>query len=132
MKYTLVREGGLLLVTAIGEVDLEAALRLQAHALKEWKAKPARAVLYDLRFTTVRITPEDSELLYTAAVRWGFTRCTTNAIVTPERSFQPFLAQAARYAAHGVCYAIFTDYDRALQWSLDHPLPVAPRREARL
>lgn len=132
MTQTIVREGGIVMVTAIGEIDLARALALQAAALREWTSKPTRAVIYDLRFTRIRIWHADSELLYTASVRWGFTRCTTSAIVVPEKSFQPFLAQAARYATHGVCHAIFTDYDHALRWATEHPLPASPRREARL
>lgn len=131
MTQTIVRDDGILLVTAIGDLGLTEMLNLQADASREWVAQTTRAVLYDLRFTTIRMRPEESDLFYTASTRWGFTKCSTNAVVAPSRSFDQFLAQAARFAAHGVCHAIFTDFDLAWRWALEHEMPVKPRKVVR-
>lgn len=132
MTHAIVREEGVVIVTAIGEIDLSRALMLKAEAFREWTAKPTRAVLYDIRFARLALDQGACDLLYEATVRWGFTRCATNAIVVPEFSFQPFLAHASRYAASGVCNAVFTDHACALQWAKEHPLPASTRRVARL
>lgn len=131
MTYNIVRDGGVLLVTAVGGFRLADVMLMRAQVRQAWLDQPTRAALYDFRFALFDMTPEDWALLHAAAVRWDLTECTSNAVVSAPADFAAFMARGGRYAAMGVCYAIFTDYDLALRWALEHPLPAKSRRVAR-
>lgn len=131
MTYTIVRDEGVLLVTAAGQFRLEDVMLLRAHVREAWLERPTRAALYDFRFALFHLSPGDWDLLYATASRWALTECTSNAIVSAPQDFSASLARSSRYASIGICYAVFTDYDLALRWALEHPLPVKPRKAAR-
>lgn len=131
MTNTIVRDDGVLLVTAIGELTLTDAMLLRAQVRRAWLERPTRAALYDYRFATFDLRAEDWSSLYAMAARWNMTECATNAIVASPQDFSAFMARGSRYAAIGVCYAVFTDYDLALRWARENPLPMRPPRSVR-
>lgn len=128
---SIVREEGVLLVTVVGEVRLNDLIALRAQVRQAWMEQPTRAAIYDYRLASFDVRPRDWDGLYNAAARWRLTECVSNAIVTSPADFNAFLARGSRYAALGVCYTTFTDYDRALCWAKEHPMPARPKRVAR-
>lgn len=132
MTCKIVRDDeGVLLVTAIGRFQLGEVMLLRAKVRLAWLEQPTRAALYDFRFAQFDMSAEDWAMLHAMTVRWGLTECTSNAVVSAPADFEAFMARGGRYASLGICYAIFTDYDLALQWAMENPLPVKPRRSAR-
>lgn len=131
MTYTIVREDGVLLVTMIGAARLEDLMLLRAKVRLAWLEQPTRAALYDYRLATFEVSQPAWDWLYSAAARWKLTECSYNAIVAAPPDLNAFLTRGSRYAALGVCYAVFTDFARALHWALENPLPAKPRRTAR-
>jgi hypothetical protein len=129
--YGIVRDAGVLLVTAVGEFRLADVMLMRAQVRQAWLERPTRAALYDFRFALFDMTPADWALLHAAASRWGLTECSSNAVVSAPAEFSAFMARGGRYAHLGVCYAIFTDYDLALRWAMEHPLPAKTGRVAR-